>query len=49
MDRTLTDFYIQEATEYIDKLFEALEEDPGEEGMDRIRRRPPKSRPSCAA
>ncbi len=38
MDRTLTDFYIQEATEYIDKLFEALKEDPAEEGIDRIRR-----------
>ncbi len=37
MARTLTDFFIQEATEYLDRIVEALE-DRGEDSIDRIRR-----------
>ncbi len=37
MERTLTDFFVQEATEYLDRLSETLESE-GEAGIDKIRR-----------
>ncbi len=37
MALTLTDFFIQEATEYLDRIVEALE-DRGEDSIDKIRR-----------